>query len=70
MVVMLPRQPGSRESRYAHLLGESVTIATGTATVREDLSTAGRLERLEAEMAELRHRIALMELQRGVPDTN
>lgn len=29
LVVMLPRQPGSRESRYAHLLGGPVAAADG-----------------------------------------
>ncbi len=68
VVVMLPRQPGSRESRYAHLLGGPVAMEPVSSPVREEGSVAGRLDRLEAEVAELRHRLSTMESQRDVPD--
>jgi len=58
MAVRLPKQPGSREHRWAHLLcGE---LAAGPAALQESTSPAGALElenrvvRLEEEVAELR----------------
>lgn len=56
MTIQLPRQPGMRESRYAHLLcGEPVipAIAEATAPQRED-----RLARLEAEVEALKAEFA------------
>jgi len=39
--VMLPRQPGSRESRYAHLLGGPVaSIGPGQSGVRDSYSSS------------------------------
>ncbi len=71
LVVMLARQPGSREPRYAHLLGGPVAIEVLTSrSGREDAGLAERLERLETEVAELRRRIGLMESQHGVPDAD
>lgn len=68
VVVMLPRQPGSRESRYAHLLGGPVAVEPVSPPVREEGSVAGRLDRLEADVAELRRRLSSMESQRGAPN--
>jgi uncharacterized protein YceH (UPF0502 family) len=60
-VKRLPREPGKRESRYAHLFGgeaisaheeESPTAAAGPSEVIARLEL--RIARLEAEMAELR----------------
>jgi len=75
LVVVLPRQPGSREARYAHLLGGPVTAASyessaprfresvdAVATVApQGASTAARLNELEAEIATLRETVAAME---------
>jgi uncharacterized protein YceH (UPF0502 family) len=67
LVVMLPRQPGSRESRYAHLLGGPVEAAsrppapdrgvdgTSTATV------SSRVTELEVAVAALRAAFAGVE---------
>jgi len=58
LVVLLPRQPGARESRWAHLL--SGTPAAEAAPTREGGEEADapslreRVERLEAEVAALR----------------
>jgi uncharacterized protein YceH (UPF0502 family) len=53
LVVLLPRQPGARESRWAHLL--SGLPAIEAATREEDVpSLRERVERLEAEVATLR----------------
>ncbi len=57
-VVRLPRAPGERESRYAHLFGDdadaladSFAAAPGPDT---ELSLVARIERLEALVEELR----------------
>jgi uncharacterized protein len=57
LVRMLPRQPGTKESRYVHLLsGEPVITAPPVSDVLEssDLPNADRLARLEEEVAALR----------------
>jgi uncharacterized protein YceH (UPF0502 family) len=57
LVVLLARQPGARESRWAHLLsGEPAVEALAAApeAPREDASLKARVERLEAEVAALR----------------
>jgi uncharacterized protein YceH (UPF0502 family) len=59
LVKMLPRQPGTKESRYAHLLSGDIEVweapaeSTASATVDDE-----RLLRLESEVAELRKEIA------------
>jgi hypothetical protein len=54
---ILPRQPGTKESRYAHLLAGDVvgteTVAAGVAADR-DPAHVERIARLEEEVAELR----------------
>jgi uncharacterized protein YceH (UPF0502 family) len=59
LVARLPRQPGQKEPRYAHLLGGP--IPSYTETTRSDASSSdmqdellSRVEKLEAEMAALR----------------
>lgn len=59
LVVKLPRQPGRKENRYAHLLGGEVQVAS----TDEQPDTSGeplreRFDRLEAEFAELRREFA------------
>ena len=56
LVVLLPRQPGARESRWAHLLsGAPVVEAIAPAQeVQPENSLKARVERLEAEVAALR----------------
>jgi hypothetical protein len=55
---VLPRQPGTKESRYAHLLSgdvvEEVPPGRGGDVAERHLADAGRLERLEEEVAGLR----------------
>jgi uncharacterized protein len=60
LVAILPRQPGTKESRYMHLFSgdappsaEPVAQATSRASIGED-----RVARLEAEVGELRKEIA------------
>ena len=53
---VLPRQPGTKEARYAHLLaGDVVEAAPSTAFVESGGSTTAQLE---AEVAALRHEVA------------
>ncbi len=62
LVVVLPRLPGSREARYAHLLGGPVEAAVqppsramqASSTPRADAEVLERIARLESEVAELR----------------
>jgi uncharacterized protein len=77
LTTILPRQPGSREARYAHLFGDQPNLAsaqTASTTVEgsqpstSSPSTTQRLARMEAEIAslttaleELRARIELLE---------
>jgi hypothetical protein len=67
-VVRLPRQPGMRDVRFAHLLGGEVLVpeaATPAADPAGSARPAGaslpeRVERLEAEVAELRRAVESM----------
>jgi uncharacterized protein len=73
LTTILPRQPGSREARYAHLLGSLPEMqadphADAVTSSPNSLSTIQRIARLEAEIAsltttlqELRTRIELLE---------
>jgi uncharacterized protein YceH (UPF0502 family) len=77
LAVMLPRQPGSREARYAHLLGGPVDTAPREAVERQGsrggavaeaaaaASLARRLAELEAEVAALRAAVARIEERLG-----
>src|SRR6202167_3636098 len=56
LVAVLPRQPGTKESRYVHLLAEKPEGAAAAATVGLGESS-DRVERLEAEVAELRKEV-------------
>jgi len=62
LVKVLPRQPGTKESRYAHLLcGEKSEWDAPTPIIetRAESSEDGeRIERLESEVADLRREIA------------
>jgi len=63
----LPRQPGTKETRYVHLLSgevEELAIESGYGTV-EAASSDERLARLEAEVIELRHEVAELKERLG-----
>lgn len=55
---VLPRQPGTKESRWVHLLAGDVVVpelpAPANAAVGRDLGDAARIARLEEEVAALR----------------
>jgi uncharacterized protein len=54
LTTVLPRQPGSREARYAHLLGGPPEIsAVATRAVQADEPGSQRLAHIEAQIASL-----------------
>jgi uncharacterized protein YceH (UPF0502 family) len=58
LVLKLPKQPGSREHRYAHLLsGEPQTEAAYGASDESDVTT-GEIAALKANIAQLRDDVA------------
>jgi uncharacterized protein YceH (UPF0502 family) len=63
-VVKLPREPGKRESRFAHLLSGEVEIPAPTATditpKQNRSSESQRIDLLEIEVKELREEIELL----------
>jgi uncharacterized protein len=60
LVKMLPRQPGTKESRYAHLLSGDVEgfVAPPEIASATGAGDDGRIGRLENEIAELRREVA------------
>jgi len=62
LVAVLPRQPGTKESRYMHLLSDTAVPAE-PARAAENPSSQDRLTILESEVAELREEIAGMQEQ-------
>ena len=67
LVKMLPRQPGTKESRYTHLLSGDVRIQAPEATPEADVSysTADgeRISRLENELSALQNEVANLKQQ-------
>ena len=74
LVTVLPRQPGTKEARYAHLMGDAPPVAPApaahTAAVRDDdtapASSKDRVEALVADVVELRNQIADLQSQFAV----
>jgi uncharacterized protein YceH (UPF0502 family) len=69
-IVLLPREPGRREARYAHLLGGAVAAATAAgasapAVVVPVSSRDERLAALEAAVAVLQQEVAALRAQVG-----
>lgn len=68
LVVRLPRQPGRKENRFTHLLagspeaGEVEAVPTEHVRLKLDAEN-DRIERLEAEVAELRDELASLHQQ-------
>ncbi|HTX75677.1 MAG TPA: YceH family protein [Terracidiphilus sp.] len=64
LVAVLPRQPGTKEARYAHLLSgkiEAASIpASPVSTPPAEGADPDRITRLEADIAELRKEIAAL----------
>jgi uncharacterized protein YceH (UPF0502 family) len=64
LVVKLPRQPGTKESRYAHLLGGPIDLAAPERPVPVEPATAAvraendRVAALEQQLAEVRKQVS------------
>jgi len=65
LVARLPRQPGKREQRYAHCIGdESLPIEAGMAMAegsRADQADPDRIDALEQTVAELQTQVAVLQ---------
>nr|WP_319563357.1 YceH family protein [uncultured Rhodoferax sp.] len=69
LVVKLAKAPGAREQRWAHLLCgpvDEASWASGSTSRAVDSSTTARIERLEAEVAQLRATVAKLCAELGV----
>ncbi len=64
LVTVLPRQPGTKESRYAHLLSGKIEAAGMSAppiySPSAETAEPDRIDRLEVEIAELRTEVAAL----------
>ena len=58
LVVKLPKQPGSREHRWVHLLNGPVDIAAEQSPPRSEVATSASIAALQAEVAALREEVA------------
>ncbi len=54
LVTILPRQPGTKEARYAHLLAGEIQQQSFNVPAPQSSMNGDRVERLESELAELR----------------
>ena len=60
LAAVLPRQPGTKESRYAHLLSgpvESIAVAAPQPPAQQSSGSDERIEKLETEVADLRRKV-------------
>jgi len=60
LVTKLPRQPGQKEARYAHLLSGEVSVETALAATIEPEREPDRVERLERTVEALRSELAVL----------
>jgi hypothetical protein len=64
LAAVLPRQPGTKESRYAHLLSgrvESIVLAAAEPAANDGEATRdGRIAQLETDVAALRQEVAAL----------
>ena len=63
LVKVLPRQPGTKEARYAHLFSGEPVEAVGNSEVAESSGTGSSLAQMEAEIAALREEVAELRAQ-------
>ena len=62
LVHLLPKQPGQREERWTHLLGETPSVAADDAPPEEPAPVERRLARLEERVRELERALAERDL--------
>jgi uncharacterized protein YceH (UPF0502 family) len=60
LVMQLPRAPGSRENRWAHLLSGAPPMEEAKAEAKPASGLEARVARLEEEVADLKAQIALL----------
>lgn len=60
LVTQLPRRPGEKESRYAHLLSGEPAAATPTDTIANETIPTDKLERMESELNTLRATVEIV----------
>jgi uncharacterized protein YceH (UPF0502 family) len=70
LVALLPRQPGTKEARYAHLLSGDVELPSQESTavgvaVTGGASSSERIARLEEQVATLQSEVAALKKQLG-----
>jgi uncharacterized protein YceH (UPF0502 family) len=70
LVALLPRQPGTKEARYAHLLSGDVELPPQESTavgvsVTNSASSSERIARLEEQVATLQSEVAALKKQLG-----
>ena len=63
LVKVLPRQPGTKEARYAHLLSGEPVEVVGHGEVAESSGTGSGMAQMEAEIAALREEVAELRAQ-------
>jgi uncharacterized protein YceH (UPF0502 family) len=63
LVKVLPRQPGTKEARYAHLFSGEPAEGFGNSEVAESSGTGSSLGQMEAEIAALREEVAELRAQ-------
>ncbi len=63
LVKVLPRQPGTKEARYAHLLSGEPAEVVGHSEVAESPGTGSGMAQMEAEIAALREEVAELRAQ-------
>jgi len=64
LTLLLPRQPGSREARYAHLLSgtpDPASLATPTVSAPRESADAARIAQLEQQVATLTAAVTALE---------
>ncbi len=63
LVKVLPRQPGTKEARYAHLFSGEPAEAVAAVEANEHSGTGSRTAQMEAEIAALREEVAELRAQ-------
>lgn len=66
LVVKLPRAPGAREQRWAHLLGGPVDLAAPAAEPAPAAELVARVDALETEVARLRDQLQILVRELGL----